>query len=532
MNELLTTVQMDEADRLAVAMGVPGLTLMENAGRAVADEAEKMLPPGGRVVVLCGPGNNGGDGFVAARHLKERGYDVGVFLYGDFRKLNGDAGEMAQRWLSVGAIEAEFAAFHSQLGAADLIVDALFGAGLRGPLGDKLGKLLTGATGLAPILCVDVPSGLDGTTGNVVGDYCVQATRTVTFFRLKPAHVLYPGRRLCGDVKLVDIGIPEAVLGWGASEAKLPSGDVLKPDMVLNDAEVARRALSEPMPKIVHKYERGHAVVCSGPASATGAARLAARAALRIGAGVVTVVSPTLAIIENAAHLTAIMLRACDTADDLSGLLRDRRVTSVVIGPGFGVGARTREMVLAVLSFPSVGVVLDADALTSFCAPDDREQLFAAIGQREGESGVWQENVVMTPHEGEFKRLFPELEGSKIDRARAAAALSGASVVLKGADSVIAAPRATVEAGLGTIVVNANAPAWLATAGSGDVLAGLVAGLIAQGAAAHTAAAAAVWIHGECGNQFGPGLIAEDLPELVPNVMRGLYAKVAEIQPL
>jgi ADP-dependent NAD(P)H-hydrate dehydratase / NAD(P)H-hydrate epimerase len=507
-HELLTPEEMGRADRLAIAGGVPGVALMEAAGRAVAEAAAELVSRQNAVAaVVCGPGNNGGDGFVVARLLREGGWRVRVGLLGAREALSGDAAEMASRW--GGEIEPLTAAM---LQGADVIVDALLGAGLSRPLEGVAAEVVAAinASG-TPVVAVDVPSGLDGATGQAQGPV-VQAMRTVTFFRLKPGHVLLPGRALCGEVRLADIGIPARVL-----EAVGPRTYANRP---------ALWAALHPKPGIdTHKYQRGHAVVVSGPPESTGAARLGARGALRIGAGLVTLVGTGAATAINATHSTAVMVRALATDGALSQFLADERRNAVLIGPGAGVGAVTAASVLTVLA-SKAAAVLDADALTSFVPVEGeapvkaaglgfvvrsaepepaQEALFQAIKARRAP-------VVVTPHEGEFKRLFGELASSKLERARTAAAATGAVVVLKGPDTVIAAPD-------GRGAINDNAPPWLATAGSGDVLAGFVTGLLAQGMPAFEAACAAVWLHGECGAIFGRGLIAEDLPEVLPRVL-------------
>jgi hydroxyethylthiazole kinase-like uncharacterized protein yjeF len=487
--ELLTSAEMGRADGLAEAAGIPSLALMENAGHAVALEALKMIGAGARVVALCGPGNNGGDGFVAARHLREAGVDVHVALLGAPDTLKGDAASMAQRWgQAIGPLSPT-----SAQGAA-LVIDALFGAGLARPLSgaaaDVVGAINRSAI---PVLAVDVPSGLDGTTGQAAGSV-VQAKRTVTFFRRKPGHLLMPGRALCGPVAVADIGIPSAVLAdigvktWA------------------NGPGLWREQF--PWPKLDgHKYGRGHAVAVSGSATHTGAARMGARGALRIGAGLVTVASPADAVAANAAHLTAIMLLPFDGPEGLARILADRRKNAVLLGPALGVGPATRELVRTALA-SGAATVLDADAITSFA--DNPSDLFQAVAAHADRP------VVLTPHEGEFHRLFANTGGgSKLERARAAAKLSGTIMVLKGPDTVIAAPD-------GRAAINDNAPPWLATAGAGDVLGGLITGLLAQGMPAFEAACAAVWVHGAAATAFGPGLIAEDLPERVPEVLRAL----------
>ncbi|HWV81406.1 MAG TPA: NAD(P)H-hydrate dehydratase [Hyphomicrobiaceae bacterium] len=522
--ELLATTEMAAADRLAIASGVPSVDLMARAGEAVTDVAGTMVGIGARILVLAGPGNNGGDAFVAARRLAEQGYRVRLALLGDRSALKGDAAHFAARW--PGPVEVVDAGCVRD---CDLIIDGLFGAGLSRAIEGSAAAAIAAinASGI-PVLAIDVPSGLDGSTGAPSGPV-VKATRTVTFFRCKPGHVLLPGRALCGPVTLADIGIPPSVLGEIACRT------------FANAPALWRDAFPVPKPE-AHKYTRGHAVVVSGPAESTGAARLSARGALRMGAGLVTVASPRAAFPVNAAHLTAIMLKPFDVPDGLAGVLADKRRNAVLIGPGCGRGPATSRMVEITLR-SGASVVLDADAITSFEAKQLQadadagapspigflpgaatatsagpERLFAAIKANTGRP------VVLTPHEGEFRRLFGALPGSHLERARHAAAASGAVIILKGPDTCVAAPD-------GRAAINENAPPWLATAGSGDVLAGFVAGLLAQGMPAFEAAAAAVWLHGACAAAVGAGLIAEDLPEVLPKVViRYLYLHYSKSQ--
>lgn len=490
MIELLTTAEMAEADRLTIAGGVAGIELMENAGRAVADRVAARHPAGSRVVVVAGPGNNGGDGFVAGRVLAARGYRVRMLLAGELGRLKGDAALAAQRWQ--GQTEA---ALPAAVVPADVVIDALFGAGLDRPVDGAARAMIDAMNGAGvSVVAVDLPSGINGTTGAVMGA-AVQAAETVTFFRRKNGHALLPGRLHCGNISVADIGIAAGVL------------DRIKPRASLNTP--ALWAGNFPMPRADgHKYSRGHAVVVSGGVSSTGAARLAARGALRAGAGLVTIASPPGALVVNAAASLAVMVRAVGGEHELAEFLQDARRNAVVLGPGGGVGAAMREMVLAALAGERA-VVLDADALTSFA--DEPQTLMAAIGKRSGAT-------LLTPHEGEFRRLFKAVDDkapSKLEKARKAAEAARAIVLLKGPDTVVAAPD-------GRAAIADNAPAWLATAGSGDVLAGFAAGLLAQGMPGFEAAAAAVWLHGEAGNEAGPGLIAEDLPEAIPAVYRRL----------
>ena len=326
--ELLTTAEMAEADRLAVLAGVPFRTLMENAGRAVADEAMKMVPVGVKIAVLCGPGNNGGDGFVAARLLRERGYQVRVACTCPVDRLKGDAAEMARRWAGPIQVDDWPSAFYGEL-----VIDALFGAGLSRPIiGDDAAAIEMLKLHRMNVLSVDVPSGLDGNTGAAVGDYVVQATRTITFFRRKPGHLLLPGRDYCGEVVVADIGIPDDVFDEDA-EIFGDDFEVLWPKTEAN-APALWQGVFPALNSNAHKYTRGHAVVVSGPPDCTGAARLGARGALRAGAGLVTVATPLMAFPVNAAHLTAIMLKPFEAPAGLAKILDDKRMNAVLIGPG------------------------------------------------------------------------------------------------------------------------------------------------------------------------------------------------------
>ncbi len=491
--QLLTPEEMYEADRLAIDGGISGSELMENAGTSVTSEIVARWPQPGRAVVLCGPGNNGGDGFVIASHLSLKGWTCDVYLLGEPTTLTGDAGQAAAVW------KGEIRPFDRlNLGGATVIVDALFGAGLSRGLEGTVAELAAQlANEGVPVVAVDIPSGVDGTTG-LIASNAFRADLTVTFFRKKPGHLLYPGRSHCGQTKVVQIGIASSVL------------DQIAPLGAENVPALWRTVFPDLLAE-GHKYHRGHTISVSGPAQNTGAARLAAMAALRTGSGLVTVASPPDALSANAAHLTAIMLREAGSADELSLLLSDRRFTSVIIGPALGVDGAARDKVLATLETAPT-VVLDADALT--CFSEQPNELFEAIASHP------ERPVVLTPHSGEFARLFGGdtlSAAGKVSAATTAAHLSSAVVVFKGPDSVIAAPDRRY-------AINSNAPPTLATAGSGDVLAGIVAGLLAQGMPAFEAACAAVWLHGAAAAGFGPGLIAEDLPHLLPTALKKLEA--------
>ena len=480
MNEIISVADMRAIDARAAALGVPTRTLMENAGAAVAVAIQARWPPR-PTLVLCGPGNNGGDGFVAARKLAEAGWPVRVALLGDRAALSGDAADAASAWTGwldqaeVGLVE-----------PGALIVDALFGAGLSRPL-DGVAAALAAASATLDVAAIDVPSGLPGDGAQPLGP-TFRAALTVTFVRKKPAHVLSPGRSLCGEVIVADIGAPAAAV---------------------DERQITLRENGEALWRLpwpdadAHKHARGHVMVVSGGHGHTGAARLAARAALRAGAGLVTVLSPTASMRENAAQLTAIML--CEVRDAAAVCAAAKDAGALVIGPAAGVTPRTRETVFA-LAEAGVRLVLDADALTT--AADDPREFFARLPP----------DAVLTPHPGEFRRLFPDLaEGrsTRIERTRAAAERAGCVVLLKGADTVVAAFD-------GRAVVNTTGSPFLATAGSGDVLAGLIAGLAAQGMGAFDSACAGAWLHGRLGERLGAGLIADDLPEALPGLLDAL----------
>ncbi|HEY0327893.1 MAG TPA: NAD(P)H-hydrate dehydratase [Rhodopseudomonas sp.] len=491
--EILTTTEMERADLLTISSGSSGFALMLAAGRAVANAANDLIEEG-PILVVAGAGNNGGDGLIAATELLAKGREVSVILLGERDALKGDAALAAREW------KGPVFPFHPQaIRTPALIVDALFGAGLNRPVkGDAQAVIEAINQSGAPVLSIDLPSGISGNSGAIMG-VAIRARETVTFFRRKPGHLLLPGRLNCGRVRVVDIGIDDEVL------------QEIHPATFENCPEWWQAVF--PVPRIDgHKYGRGHAVIVSGGLGASGAARLAGRGALRAGAGLVTLASPRDALAVNAAALTAIMLRTIDTPAEFATLLTDRRLNACVVGPGAGVGHRTRELVHAALG-AGCSSVLDADALTSFADAPDR--LFEAI------KSAGNSQVVLTPHEGEFPRLFSDMSNknplrSKLERVRVAAERSGAVVLLKGPDTVVASPD-------GRATIAANAPPWLATAGAGDVLSGFIAGLLAQRVPTFEATCIAVWLHGEAGSEAGPGLIAEDLPEVLPAVFRRLY---------
>jgi ADP-dependent NAD(P)H-hydrate dehydratase / NAD(P)H-hydrate epimerase len=473
---ILTVAQTQAAEARAMAAGTTGFDLMRRAGAAAADTITTRHRPQ-PVHVLCGPGNNGGDGYVVAARLAARGWPVTVLALAD--PATEDARAARAEWGgAVSRLE--------KVPESGLVIDALFGAGLTRPLTGVAAQVAQALAGDPDrVVAIDLPSGLDGDTGRPLG-VAVCAGLTVTFHSRKPAHVLEPGRRFCGDVEIADIGLGETLAALWENEPDLWADRFPWPDAGS------------------HKHARGRLIVVSGDAWNTGAARLAARAGLRIGAGLVTLYAPPGALAANAAHLEAVMLRPFESDLDLE--LAADQADAVVIGPAAGVGEDTRVNVLA-LARTGAALVLDADGITVF--REAPETLFSVLDRDD----------VLTPHPGEFERLFPGLIAGapeRITAARRAAERAGAVVLLKGADTVVAAPD-------GRASVNLNGSPWLATAGSGDVLAGFIAGLMAQGMESFEAACAGAWIHAEAAQQHGPGLISEDLPGLAPAVLRRLY---------
>lgn len=479
--EILTVAEMAAADQAAIAAGTTGVELMERAGAAIAQAIVDRFEPR-EVLVLAGPGNNGGDGYVAARKLAEAGWSVRVEALAP--PSAPDAVKARETWTG------EVGPLSTRPPSNALIIDSLFGAGLNRPLGGEAARLAR-ALGGAPerVVAIDTPSGLSGDTARPLGDDCFRAGLTITFHRRKPAHALQPGRAFCGEVVVADIGLA------GARSRTFEN----QPDLWLAQL---------PWPSAAtHKHKRGSLIVVSGEDWRTGAARLSARAGLRIGAGLVTLYSPPDALLVNASHLEAVMLSSFETDMELESAAS--QVEAVVIGPAAGVTEATLSNVLA-LARTGAALVLDADALSVF--RDDPPELFSALDRDD----------VLTPHPGEFERVFPGLLArapERISAVREAAGQAQAVVLLKGPDTVIGAPD-------GRVAVNLNGSPWLATAGSGDVLAGFIGGLIAQGMDSFAAACAAVWIHAEAAGAFGPGLISEDLPDLAPKVLKDLHGRV------
>lgn len=473
---------MARIDAAAEASGLSITSLMERAGQAVAACALRNYPQAHRYAVLCGTGNNGGDGFVAARALREAGANVAVFMFGDVAKLKGAARQAYDAWVD-GQEDAScrtLAAFTPGIG--DVVIDGIFGAGLVRDVPPEVAALIDAVRRAGtPVVAIDLPSGLCGRRGVPLGA-AFKAKHTVTFVAKKPGHVLMPGRELCGTLEVFDIGIPRRIVEAHAGALWENCADLWQSHVTHDDVET-------------HKFKRGHLTVFAGPSHSTGAARMTATSGLRAGAGIVTIAAPQEAIPVLSATLTAVMVAPIDDQEALTKWADDKRHGTYVLGPGFGDLEKARQ-------FASIlkdrALVLDADGITAF--KDDTNTLFSLFA---GDAPR-----IMTPHEGEFARLFPDIHAdgtlSKIEKAQSAARCSNAVIIYKGADTVIAAPD-------GRAVVNTNAPSSLATAGSGDVLAGICGGFLAQQVPAFEAAAAAVWLHGEMARRLGPGLIAEDL---------------------
>ncbi len=500
MTEILSSAQMRAVEEAAIESGeVTRLALMERAGQEVVRAIVARWPDARRrALVLCGPGNNGGDGYVIARLLAKQGWIVSVWA--PIPPATPDAQENAKLWAAIGGVEDSVSA---ELVEGAVVVDALFGTGLGRAVARDLWQPLALAQEVgAPIVAVDILSGLSSDSGAVLAEppYLARgADLTVTFQAPKLGHYLLPAAGYSGALRVVDIGLAQRV----EALAQSPSGMSVA-------REITRPVAGYFAKPDGHKFSHGHALVLAGGVGRGGAGRLAARAALRVGAGLVTLGCPPAALIENAMRLDAIMLAPVAGAETLHAFLSDERINALCLGPGLGLGQREAELVAAALEARRP-TVLDADALTLLAErPELRARLHA--------------HCVLTPHSGEFARLWPHLAGgehSKLERTQRAAQEAGAVVLHKGADTVIASPEGAVA--LHASLRERHAP-WLATAGTGDVLAGLIAGLLARGFSPQDAAEAAAWLHVEAARAFGPGLIAEDLPELLPRVLADLGA--------
>jgi ADP-dependent NAD(P)H-hydrate dehydratase / NAD(P)H-hydrate epimerase len=469
--ELVTPSEMKHVEALAPAHGVSLRMLMENAGRAVAAEIIARYPQR-PVTVLCGPGNNGGDGFVIARLLNDLGWPVTLHLLGERAKLTGDALAMSKLWSHpIKSIDDDF--------AGALIVDAIFGIGLARDFPEALANRINSFG--TDVVSVDIPSGVDALSGAIRGA-AVKADLTVTFYRQKPGHVIWPGRSYCGEIVTTELGLPETATTQIASKLWINSPPLL------------------PLPALdAHKYSRGGAVIWSGDALHSGASRLAAWAAQRAGAGIVCLAGPRDGLLVHAHHVSSILLHEIKETSDIENLLGGKKYSACCFGPASGTSDAHRRIAMGMIA-SGKKIVLDADAFTLFAG--NRDMAFRMMKQFDDT------RAVLTPHSGEFERLFPDLVdgySAPIDRARAAAEMTGAVVVLKGPSTIIAAPS-------GETALQAEAPSKLATAGSGDVLAGLITGLMAQGMSPFAAAQAGVWLHADAARKIPhQAMTAEEL---------------------
>jgi NAD(P)H-hydrate epimerase len=478
---LLSAEQMRAAENATIAAGTPGFILMKQAGEKAAHTIMERFSPS-PILVLCGPGNNGGDGFILAQTLLEHGWPVN--LWASSHELSGDAKEASKMYRGnrIGDITSE------PLESYSLIVDALFGTGLTRNIENEFNTVIEDVNNAkAHVIALDIPSGVHTNTGDVMGN-AIEANHTITFSHAKPGHFLLPGKNLTGDLITLDIGIE---LGG------------ISPETYQNTPLLWRNHFPQPHVHS-HKYNRGYTLVIGGPITKTGAAKLASRSALRIGSGLVSIACDRESLPIYATSQAAVMTVLIEQESDFTTLLDDERINSVVIGPGAGLTDQTKNRVRNILN-AGKHCVLDADALRLFSEHPD--MLFKHING----------SCILTPHEGEFQHLFNnisvDMEADKLTRACQAAKLSGATIIYKGSDTVIATPE-------GKAALSSHTASSLATAGTGDVLAGLCGGLLAQGMSAFESAAAASWIHAEAATLFGPGLIAEDLPELIPAVLR------------
>ncbi|PHR58034.1 MAG: bifunctional ADP-dependent NAD(P)H-hydrate dehydratase/NAD(P)H-hydrate epimerase [Robiginitomaculum sp.] len=481
--KIYRTIDCYALDQVAEDAGVCGFQLMENAGNGMGRIIMARFAPKNACIV-CGPGANGGDGYVVAKYLFEQGCAVSLLSLSP-PNPNTVAAQMEAR-LPAG-VQREVKTIPTD---CEIIIDCMFGAGLDRPIIARPAVLIEQVNAHpAPVIAADLPSGINGDRAQP-GTPSIIAAMTITFEVLKLAHVLEPARSQCGEIVVIDIGFPAGTI------------DQVEPIAVQNHPSLWPQIPVIP-DMLSHKHNRGRLLVdCGGPLQ-SGAARLAARAGLRIGAGWVTLCGTEDAMQVCANHETSIVLSVRQQGEPIAEVMRSQTPDCVLLGPAGGVGEAMKRQVLDLLQ-TGTATVLDADALTSFA--EHPQDLLEACHAK----------TVLLPHEGEFRRLFADLTtktGNKISRVKAAAQRAGCTVLLKGADSVMADAD-------GRVVVNTHTSSWLATLGTGDVLAGMVAGLMAQGQGGFDALCAAVWLHGELGRQLGAGLIAEDLPGAIPAMLQ------------
>jgi hydroxyethylthiazole kinase-like uncharacterized protein yjeF len=499
---------MREADRFTIEeIGIPSLVLMENAGRQVVAAIEAAYEPqlNGRIAVLCGRGNNGGDGFVVARTLMQRGVDCAVFVIGAVAEVRGDArvnldilGRLGVTVVEIND-EQTWELHFSEISQCSLIVDAMFGTGLKQALGGMLETVVAdvNASGI-PIVAIDLPSGLSADTPHLIGD-CIDATMTVTLASPKLPLILPPGEAHAGDVVIADIGVPTEVIdGLDGPQIEL-----------LTREDV--RALLDPRAADSHKGDFGRVLVVAGSRGKTGAAHLSGMGALRAGAGLVTIATPAscLPIVASLApeFMTEPLAESPDGQVTAAAIDRITEFTQDVIacGPGLGRGASVGEFVRVLIDRAETPLVLDADALTVLSADPGR-----LVGREE-------RDIIITPHPGEMARLVgsttEEVQANRIEVASDFANTHHVYVVLKGHRTIIATPE-------GRIFINPTGNAGMATGGTGDVLTGMIAAFLAQLLDAEAACRLAVFLHGTAGDlaQASEGEVAMTATDLLAHL--------------
>lgn len=493
-NNLFTSKSSYELDQLCIKRGYKFNELMENAGKSAFIRIEKEIIPSlkkfnKKLLILCGPGNNGGDGLVIAKHLKNKGYKIDVcFPVSYSRKISKHSKTYLKK---INIDEKDFQ--NIKLNQYSIIIDSIFGIGINRNLSKKIINVIRKVNKTsACVVSIDIASGINADTGDLMPE-SIEADHTITFVAPKIGNYLLPGKKNSGQIHIVSIGEKKSDILKVSKLSKLK----------LNTPDFWIKKFKWPS-KLDHKYKRGHVLVKSGPLSSTGASRLAAVSALRAGAGAVTLASSSASLVVNASHLTSVMLKEINNSDDFFNFVKEKKINTLIIGPGCGINKLTKELVIRAIN-TEIGLVLDADGLTSF--KSNPSELFDHLKKRRK-----RENIILTPHEGEFNRLFNFGQINKIDKANRAADITKSTILFKGNDTVICSPRKPS-------LVTKESSSFLATAGSGDVLAGLCGSFIAQGMKSHDAAAAASWLHNEIGLDAGPGLIAEDMEKFISKIL-------------
>ncbi len=494
LNAIFTSKSSYELDRLCVRRGIKFLDLMENAGKSAFTKIEKTIIPSlkefnKKILILCGPGNNGGDGLVIAKYLLKSGYKVDIsFPISSKSKINKYSNNKLKN-LDISPQKFD----DLNLIKYSMIIDSIFGIGLSRNFSSNLIKIVEKINkAKACKVSIDIASGINSDSGDLM-PISIKANHTITFVAPKVGHYLLPGKINSGNIHVVSIGEKKSEILRATRLSKVE----------LNIPESWIKKFKWPS-KFDHKYKRGHILVKSGPLTSTGASRLAAVSALRSGAGVVTLASETSALEVNASHLTSVMLKEINNTEEFFNFVKEKKIKTLIIGPGSGVNQMIKELVIRAIK-EEIEFVLDADGLTSF--EKNPNELFDLLRKRRKRN-----NIILTPHEGEFNRLFKFDNMNKIDKANKAADITNSTILFKGNDTIISSPKKI------TLLARESSP-FLSTAGSGDVLAGICGSFLAQGMKSHFAAGAASWLHNEVGIESGPGLIAEDMNKFLSKVI-------------